>query len=54
MGAEGFREADWIWKDGEYIRWADAQVHLLASAVQFGSSIFEGIAWRGCSDMGRN
>ena len=36
-------EAEWIWKDGEYIRWQDAQVHLLALAVQFGSSVFEGI-----------
>lgn len=36
-------EAEWIWKDGEFIRWQDAQVHLLALAVQFGSSVFEGI-----------
>ena len=35
--------ADWIWKDGEFIRWRDAQVHLLSLAVQFGSSVFEGI-----------
>jgi branched-chain amino acid aminotransferase len=36
-------KAEWIWKDGEFIRWEDAQVHLLSLAVQFGSSIFEGI-----------
>lgn len=36
-------EAEWIWKDGEFIPWADARVHLLSLAVQFGSSIFEGI-----------
>lgn len=36
-------EAEWIWKNGEFIRWRDAQVHLLSLAVQFGSSIFEGI-----------
>jgi branched-chain amino acid aminotransferase len=36
-------EADWIWKDGEFIRWRDANVHLLSLAVQFGSSVFEGI-----------
>ena len=34
---------DWIWKDGQLIRWQDAQVHILSLAVQFGSSIFEGI-----------
>lgn len=43
MGAVGFQEADWIWKDGEYVQWHDAKVHLLASAVQFGTSVFEGI-----------
>lgn len=36
-------EAEWIWKDGELIPWGDAKVHLLSLAVQFGSSIFEGI-----------
>lgn len=36
-------EAEWIWKDGEYVRWADAQVHILSLAVQFGASVFEGI-----------
>ncbi len=36
-------QAEWIWKDGEMIPWADATVHLLSTAVQFGSSVFEGI-----------
>lgn len=36
-------EARWIWRDGEFIDWHDAQVHLLALAVQFGSSVFEGV-----------
>ncbi len=35
--------SDWIWRDGEFIAWADTTVHLLSLAVQFGSSIFEGI-----------
>ena len=43
MGAVGFQEADWIWKDGEYVGWHDCKVHLLATAVQFGTSVFEGI-----------
>lgn len=41
--SNGFVEGDWIWKDGEFIRWEDATVHLLSLAVQFGSSVFEGI-----------
>src|ERR1051325_5796601 len=34
---------DWIWHDGEFIPWADAQVHVLCHSLQFGSSAFEGI-----------
>jgi branched-chain amino acid aminotransferase len=36
-------EATWIWKDGQLVPWKDATVHLLSTAVQFGSSVFEGI-----------
>jgi branched-chain amino acid aminotransferase len=36
-------EADWIWKDGAFVPWAQARVHVLSIAVQFGSSVFEGI-----------
>lgn len=36
-------ESEWIWKDGDLVPWADATVHLLSTAVQFGSSVFEGI-----------
>lgn len=38
-----FPEAQWIWKDGELIPWNDARVHVLSLAVQFGSSVFEGM-----------
>lgn len=38
-----FPGARWIWKDGSLIPWEDARVHLLSLAVQFGSSVFEGI-----------
>ena len=34
---------DWIWRDGEFIPWADANVHVLSHSLQFGSSVFEGI-----------
>lgn len=43
MGAASFDEAEWIWRDGEYIAWHDAQLHLLSTAVLFGTSVFEGI-----------
>ena len=36
-------ETDWIWRDGEFIRWRDATVHVLSHSMQFGSSVFEGI-----------
>jgi branched-chain amino acid aminotransferase len=36
-------ETEWIWRDGEMIRWKDATVHVLAHSMQFGSSAFEGI-----------
>ncbi len=39
----GLTGAEWIWKDGEFIPWGQAKTHILSLAVQFGSSIFEGI-----------
>ena len=33
----------WIWKDGEFVRWEDANVHILSLAVQFAASVFEGV-----------
>jgi len=41
--SKGLTEAEWIWKDGTFIPWGEAKVHLLSLAVQFGLSIFEGI-----------
>lgn len=41
--ANGITEAEWIWVDGELVPWRDATVHVLSLAVQFGSSVFEGI-----------
>ena len=34
---------DWIWHDGEFIPWKDAQLHVLSHSMQYGSSVFEGI-----------
>jgi branched-chain amino acid aminotransferase len=34
---------DWIWHDGEFVPWNDANIHVLSHSVQYGSSVFEGI-----------
>jgi len=33
----------WIWFDGELVAWEEAQVHVFAHALHYGSSVFEGI-----------
>lgn len=43
MGTSSLTGAEWIWADGDFVPWGEAKVHLLAVAVQFGSSMFEGI-----------
>jgi branched-chain amino acid aminotransferase len=35
--------AEWIWRNGEFVKWADATVHVAAHALHYGSSVFEGI-----------
>lgn len=36
-------ETKWIWRDGQFIPWGDAMIHVLSHSVQFGSGVFEGI-----------
>ena len=43
MAAAGLQAVDWIWRDGQFVPWEDAQVHILSTAVQFGTSVFEGM-----------
>lgn len=43
MANTGLVGSEWIWKDGDFVAWADAKLHLLTVAVQFGASMFEGI-----------
>lgn len=50
MADTGLKGSEWIWKDGDFVKWADAKVHLLSVAVQFGASMFEGIR---CYQTGR-
>jgi branched-chain amino acid aminotransferase len=36
-------EADFIWMNGEIVRWEDARVHVLTHALHYGSGVFEGV-----------
>ncbi len=44
------RIAPSVWKNGEYIKWDDARVHVMTHAIHYGSSVFEGIR---CYDTAR-
>ena len=35
--------AEWIWRNGEFVKWEDATVHVSAHALHYGSSVFEGV-----------
>lgn len=37
------RLAPKIWKNGKFINWDDARVHVMTHAIHYGSSVFEGI-----------
>ncbi len=41
--ASQITEAEFIWVDGKFVHWQDANVHILSQAVMFGASLFEGI-----------
>lgn len=43
MAKVTMQESSWIWHDGEFVPWAEAKLHLLSTAVQFGTSVFEGM-----------
>jgi len=32
-----------VWKNGEFINWEDANIHVMSHVVNYGSSVFEGI-----------
>jgi branched-chain amino acid aminotransferase len=37
------RPGQFIWKNGDFIQWKDASIHLMSHVVHYGSSVFEGI-----------
>lgn len=36
-------KTDWIWHNGDFVKWDDATVHVTAHALHYGSSVFEGL-----------
>ena len=36
-------QVDLIWQNGDFVRWEDAQVHVLSHALHYGTGVFEGI-----------
>src|ERR1700733_15275692 len=34
---------DLIWKNGEFVAWEDAQVHVMTHGLHYGTGVFEGI-----------
>lgn len=38
-----FPSTRWIWRDGEFIPWESATLHVMSHVVHYGSSVFEGI-----------
>ena len=36
-------KADWIWFNGQFVPWDEANVHVTTHALHYGSSVFEGI-----------
>ncbi|MQA90869.1 MAG: branched-chain amino acid transaminase [Gemmatimonas sp.] len=38
-----FAKTEWIWRDGEFIPWSAATIHIMSHVVHYGSSVFEGI-----------
>lgn len=38
-----FDQSKWVWRNGEIIPWQDANTHVSAHALHYGSGVFEGI-----------
>lgn len=35
--------SEWIWRNGQFVKWEEATVHVTSHALHYGSSVFEGI-----------
>ena len=36
-------ETEYIWMNGEFVKWSDATVHVLCHTLHYGAGAFEGI-----------
>ncbi|MFZ5881517.1 MAG: branched-chain amino acid transaminase [Chloroflexota bacterium] len=36
-------KTEWIWHNGQFVKWDEANVHITAHALHYGSSVFEGM-----------
>ncbi len=36
-------KSEWIWMNGEFVAWDDAQVHVLSHGLHYGTGVFEGV-----------
>lgn len=36
-------KSEWIWMNGDFVAWEDAQVHVLSHGLHYGTGVFEGI-----------
>jgi branched-chain amino acid aminotransferase len=43
MSARDSGRTTTIWRDGEMVPWADANIHVMSHVVHYGSSVFEGV-----------
>jgi branched-chain amino acid aminotransferase len=36
-------QSEWIWHNGQFVKWDEANVHVTTHALHYGSSVFEGL-----------
>ncbi len=36
-------ETEYMWMDGEFVKWEDARIPILTHAIHYGTAVFEGI-----------
>ncbi len=41
--AAGLKEAEFIWKNGKMVKWAEATTHVLTHSLHYGNAVFEGV-----------
>jgi branched-chain amino acid aminotransferase len=40
------QKSEFIWMDGEYLKWDDAQISVMSHTLHYGTGVFEGIRAR--------